>query len=193
MTRWRKTVREAIVLAMIGAGLGLAGNMVRARPLPLGEDHFKMRTAGSRGAGIEGAGAETGEGQADGPIANPGIVEISLDQAIDYFSSPDYLPGTSDTRYLFIDARDDEAYEEGRISGAVQVDHYRKQEYLPDVLPIVEQVEQVIVYCNGGKCEDSILVAMDLLELGVPAERILLFKDGWEAWLGAGLDIETGE
>lgn len=101
-----------------------------------------------------------------------------------------------DTRLLtgeivIVDARSDEPYQSGRIPGAIQFDYYRA-EYYAEVIPRVMAAQQVIVYCNGGTCEDSLLTCQHFVSLGVPSNHLCLFKDGWEAWKKAGLPIETG-
>ena len=45
----------------------------------------------------------------------------------------------------------------------------------------------IIVYCSGGDCHDSRLVANALLTLGF--SNVSVFTDGWEAWSAAGLPI----
>lgn len=102
----------------------------------------------------------------------------------------------ADTRLLtgeivIVDARSDEPYQAGRIPGAIQFDYYRA-EYYAEVIPRAMAAEQVIVYCNGGACEDSLLTCQHFVSLGIPANHLCLFKDGWEAWKKAGLPIETG-
>jgi 3-mercaptopyruvate sulfurtransferase SseA len=94
--------------------------------------------------------------------------------------------------HVFVDARADEAYEAGHIPGAVQCDYYRLESYLPEVLTRVGAAEKIIVYCNGGDCEDSLQVCGELLRADVPKARILVFRGGWEAWDAAELPVETG-
>jgi rhodanese-related sulfurtransferase len=92
---------------------------------------------------------------------------------------------------VIVDARSDEPYQAGRIPGAIQFDYYRA-EYYAEAIPRAMAAEQVIIYCNGGSCEDSLLTCQHFVSLGIPANHLCLFKDGWEAWKTAGLPIETG-
>ncbi len=93
---------------------------------------------------------------------------------------------------VLIDARDDAAYKAGRIPGAIQLDYYRLEGYIERVMDAALAAQQVIVYCNGGRCEDSLLVCQELELRGIPRTAIALFKDGWEAWKAADLPIESG-
>jgi len=187
----RKTAAETLVLLLLSCAVGLGGNAVRARGLELTRDYFQVsRTAIEAAPSERSKEAASVEPSTDGLVPNPGVAEVTLGDAMGCFCDPGYVPGASDTRFLFIDARNDADYAEGHIPGALLVDHYYSSQYLPDVLPIVEWTEKVIIYCNGGDCEDNALVAMDLLEEGVPAAKICLFKGGWEAWEVAGLPCE---
>ena len=172
-----RAVLEAFALVLIGCAAGLAGNAVRARGLDLGRDYFSQ-PAGDRSEG----GDERPPSYAWG--------EVTLQEVIGYFNDPEYVSGSSDTRFVFIDARDDANYADGHIPGALLFNHYFKDDYLPEILPIVENVDKVIVYCNGGTCEDSKFVCGDLLAEDVPAEKILLFTGGLEQWTKAEQPVE---
>ncbi len=105
------------------------------------------------------------------------------------FQSLEYEDG----RCIFIDARNDEAYSEKHIPGAYQLDHYFVDRYVDALLPLCRNAERIIVYCNGGKCEDSKLAALDLIERGVAADRLFVYIGGVVAWGQDGLPFEQGE
>ena len=189
MRSLRTAVLEAIFLSVIGAAVGLAANGFRDRGLALGVNHF----AGARSS--ESANT-TGIDSADikkGMSLPAGVRETNLAGVTTCFDDPTYDPNMSDCRYLFVDARNDEHFAVGHIPDAVQIDHYYKDDYLPAVLPLITNIERVILYCEGNECEDSILVAQDLIDAGVPADKLFVFKGGWEAWQEVGLPIETEE
>ena len=48
----------------------------------------------------------------------------------------------------------------------------------------------IIVYCSGGDCHDSQLVANALLSLGF--SDVTVFTGGWDEWSAAGLPAATG-
>ncbi len=55
-------------------------------------------------------------------------------------------------------------------------------------------MDYVIVYCDGGNCEDSINLGSDLIELyNVPFEKIYLFEGGYDEWSKAQQAITQGE
>lgn len=124
----------------------------------------------------------------DYKVGEHGFYELTFAQAARLFEDP----ATQTQDFLFVDARDDDSFDAGHISGALQIDHYYLEQYLPDVLPAAFTAQKVIVYCNGGKCEDSILVCNDLLDEGVEWENLLLFKGGWKAWTANNMPVEKG-
>jgi rhodanese-related sulfurtransferase len=93
---------------------------------------------------------------------------------------------------IFVDARNDAHYEAGHIPGAHQLDYYRPEAYLPTVLTACATAQQILVYCNGGDCEDSELTAVLLTQSGVPGERLYIYPGGFAEWTANGLPLELG-
>jgi rhodanese-related sulfurtransferase len=117
-----------------------------------------------------------------------GFQTVSVAQAIEFFNDP-----MAEIKvYLFVDARDDKHYGEGHIPGAIQADHYQLDLYLDNLIQYAEAAEKIIVYCNGGDCEDSIYMCQDLEGMGISHDIIYLFVGGWEAWTKNDMPIETG-
>ncbi len=94
--------------------------------------------------------------------------------------------------HVFIDARADHGFGEGHVPGALQCDAYRLAAYFGDALNAALQAERVIVYCNGGNCEDSLIVCNELVSGGVGWGKVYLFRGGWEEWSKAGYPVEKG-
>ena len=101
-------------------------------------------------------------------------------------------PSTASGAYVFLDARDEDAYEDGHIPGAIQADHYEIGECIDTVLAYVESADKIIVYCTGGDCEDSIFLCCDLVDFAVPCNRIRVYPGGWEEWSTSGMPVATG-
>jgi 3-mercaptopyruvate sulfurtransferase SseA len=93
---------------------------------------------------------------------------------------------------IFIDARDDEHYQAGHIPGAYEFDPYHPEKYFPDVLPACRAAEQIVVYCNGGDCDDSKTAVLLLKEVGIPDQKLLLYSGGITEWTGTHQPVETG-
>ena len=111
----------------------------------------------------------------------PHITYISLVQAEDLFS----------TGALFLDSREREKYQQGRIFGALSLPF--EGEHDPVVLDILDAPHEktLVVYCDGSECRSSINLATALHDRGYTDIRV--FFGGWEEWLNAGLPIENDQ
>lgn len=136
----------------------------------------------------EEAGAPAAMAEDEGHVEHP-YQSISTKEVFDLFQDPGTAWGVS----LFVDARSDQAYGEGHIPGAFQVDPYNPGDYIDAVLEREPGAEKIVVYCNGGDCEDSIFLCRDLIyEFNIPYEKVYLYEGGWKAWKRNDLPVETG-
>jgi rhodanese-related sulfurtransferase len=88
---------------------------------------------------------------------------------------------------LFLDARRTSIYEEGHIAGARLFSFWEdgldaKLQVLADAT--FDFKDPVVIYCSGGDCRDSHLLADRMWPLGYRNLRI--FKGGWPAWVALG-------
>jgi len=103
-----------------------------------------------------------------------------------------------DARYaqglvVFIDARNDEHYQAGHIPGAYQLDHFRVQDYIATALPVCQAAEQIIVYCNGGDCDDSENTAIFLRDAGIDKSKLFVYAGGIAEWMTNRMPVEIGQ
>lgn len=208
------TINQAIVIGFLSLVLSVGINEVRGKDhLSLTRQYFRgsdTPKTGTEPGGRNGSGAptesepkttrtedatansgdqNTSEPPQNGDAKSPFDV-VSLDEAVDIWQDEKTQYGM----YVFVDARDDDWFESGHIPGAVQCDYYRIEHYMGEVYSRVAGAEKVVVYCNGGDCEDSLLVCGELLRMDVPRDNIFLFKGGWDAWKKSGMPVsENGE
>ena len=93
---------------------------------------------------------------------------------------------------LILDARPSVFFAQGHVPGAINLardDFARDYRHLTGVLQAAHD-KPIIVYCSGGECHDSRLVANALLSLGF--SNVTVFTGGWDAWSAAGLPTSTG-
>jgi rhodanese-related sulfurtransferase len=93
---------------------------------------------------------------------------------------------------LILDARPSTFFEQGHVPGALNLardDFAHDYRALAGVLKPAHG-KPIIVYCSGGDCHDSRLVANALLSLGFSNVRV--FTGGWDAWSAAGWPASTG-
>lgn len=97
---------------------------------------------------------------------------------------------------LFLDARRTSIYEQGHIAGArsfsvweSDVDDKVNKLYEERNDPR-QQAEPIVVYCSGGDCEDSHMLAQKLW--GVQFNNVYVYKDGWPDWEKRGGPARKG-
>ena len=88
---------------------------------------------------------------------------------------------------LIVDARDKTFYDQGHIPGALSLP---RDEFASSYKALRSTLDQhrdqpIIVYCSGGDCHDSRLVAGALLSLGY--NQVQVFTDGWQGWTDNGM------
>jgi rhodanese-related sulfurtransferase len=94
---------------------------------------------------------------------------------------------------LFLDARRSSVFAEGHIAGArsfpvweSDIDARVKGLYEEGL----DQQAPVVVYCSGGNCEDSHMLAEKLYMVGF--DNVLIYKDGFPDWQKRGLAVSKG-
>jgi rhodanese-related sulfurtransferase len=93
---------------------------------------------------------------------------------------------------LILDARPSSFFIHGHVPGALNLardDFAHDYRRLSGILKAAGN-KPIIVYCSGGACHDSRLVANALLTLGF--DNVSVFTGGWEEWSAAGLPASTG-
>lgn len=195
--RWAKSMAiEACLVAFVGMALALVANGISPRGLRLSRDYFPAIApvavpVSSAPLAPSAAGGESAAPVVDALTARlqqRGLHLVRSNEVIELFRDPRREQGL----VLFVDARDDAHFAAGHIPGAWPFDRYRPEAYLPTVLPACLAALKVVVYCNGGECEDSEFAAVMLREAGVAADSLLVYAGGIAEWKTLGLPVETG-
>lgn len=195
MRNAKAVVFEALLIAALGLAFALAANAISPRGLRLGRNYFPATPTPPAKSAVVHSGSlppkTTPTDKAGATLLRlqqRGLQLISSNEVVELFRDPRYEQGL----IVFIDARDDAHYAAGHIPGAWQFHHYRAEEYLPAVLPTCMTALKVIVYCNGGECEDSEFAAIMLRDAGVPRETLFVYAGGIVEWKAGRLPMETG-
>ena len=117
-----------------------------------------------------------------------GLQLIDGHRAVQLFHDSHLKPGV----IAFIDARDEEHYQAGHIPGAYEFDPYHPEKYFPAVLPVCQAAEQIVVYCNGGDCDDSKTAALLLRDVGIANQKLFIYGGGITEWTNNHQPVETG-
>jgi rhodanese-related sulfurtransferase len=183
--------------AVLAAGLvfALLANFVSPRGLTIGRNYFPGKntlpmpaSATNRVAAGAGSTTTTPAALVEARLKANGLEMADSNKVMQLYRDPRYELEL----IIFVDARDDRHYQEGHVPGAYQLDHYRVADYLAPVLAASQNAEQIVVYCNGGDCEDSEFAAITLRDAGVPREKLLVYGGGMTEWATNGLPVELG-
>jgi len=196
MRKAKTVLVEAALVAAVGLVFALAANALSPHGLRLSRDYFpgggKLATPAPAGTNAETTSASPGSTD---PLAatlrrlvEHGLQPVSSNAVVELFQDPRYEQGV----LVIVDARDDTHYQKGHIPGAWQFDHYHPDQYLPTVLPVCMGAQKVVVYCNGGACEDSEFATIMLRDAGVPRENLFVYAAGITEWMNSGQTVETG-
>ena len=91
-------------------------------------------------------------------------------------------------KFVFVDARSRDDYEEGHIKGAVSLPVGEFDEKIDVFLEEYSSEKAIVTYCSGRTCEDSHRLAQLLLAFGYT--EINVFIDGFPGWEAEGYPIE---
>ena len=89
-----------------------------------------------------------------------------------------------------VDARRPGLYGEGHVPGARSVPAPEAEKALSVDLLNLPREGTLVVYCEGGDCQSSFLLAKRLHDEGFKDIRVM--TGGWKAWQAAGLPEERG-
>lgn len=127
--------------------------------------------------------AAVDSGKVFAPHPDKAAVEVSPDDVLLLFGR----------KALFLDARRSSVYAEGHIAGArsmpvweSDVDARVKALYEEGL----DQQAPVVIYCSGGNCEDSHMLAEKLYMVGF--DNLLIYKDGFPDWEKRGQPVSKG-
>ena len=127
--------------------------------------------------------AAVGASQRFPPHADRASAEIGTDEAEALFREG----------RLFLDARRSSVYADGHISGARSFPVWESD--IGDRVKALyeeglDQNAPVVLYCSGGDCEDSHMLAEKLYMVGFNA--LYVDKDGFPGWQKRGLPVTKG-
>ena len=183
---------EACLVTLLGVAFALLANTLSPLGLKLNRDYFPrgevpptLRPAITTAPGPLSAEDARLVVQR---LQTRGLQAIGSKEVAELFRDPRYADGL----IVFVDSREESPYQAGHIPGAWPFDHYRPERYLGSVLPVCMTALQIVVYCQGGSCEDSEFAAVNLRDAGIPTTSLFVFVGGLDEWSSQGRPVETG-
>ena len=186
-------ISGVIAIALIASVVALAANSVRDHgSINFSRNYFKKLPVVTDTT--EQAQPTTDSETGEAPAPDDGIQRLSFEEAHDNFvTGEEEYESTGESIYLFVDARVRDQYEEGHIPGAAWLYHYESENLIDELRPELELAFFIIIYCNGGDCEDSIHLATDLMSLyGLPGENIFVYEGGLDEWVENEMPVVSG-
>ncbi|MFK5976595.1 MAG: rhodanese-like domain-containing protein [Sulfurovum sp.] len=138
------------------------------------------------------------------------LLPISLDEDIETYGELEVLAfmkeiSKGDKKKVLIDGRTESWYEYRTIAGAVNMSfkhfkdrerfHFEFKAHLKDLGVVInknetlnfDKAKEVVIFCNGPWCGQSVAMIRALEEIGYPLENIKWYRGGLQNWLGAGM------
>jgi rhodanese-related sulfurtransferase len=155
-----KTAARMLALIGVSLVLGAAVNLARPHPLPWIEDWSHRVETQALELGLRTANAAQAREMAEGGI------------------------------YFVFDARPVEQFMEGHLPGAMSLPSDAYDERILEYAVMLIPEQEILVYCSGRVCDESLQVCKNLLGQGYT--NLVLFAEGMEAWQAAGYPVEEG-
>lgn len=170
---------------------------------PMGETAPGGETAPSgetAPAGSTGPAGPTGPAETTAAVALPPTAAVEIPpvppdkQWLEL--EPAQVKALFDQNALFVDARRRSVYEEGHVPGAVSISPWESgvdekvQNLFFDPRIAGSTESRIVVYCNGGDCEDSHMIGDKLWENKFTA--VYVYHDGWPDWTANKWPVTTG-
>jgi rhodanese-related sulfurtransferase len=191
-TAVKKILLEAVLVVVSGAVFALAANRLSPWGLALTRNYFPEGTGRLMSALPRAGTNSTAPDLAQllaAELKEKGLQAANGRQVVRLFRDPRCLQNL----IVFIDARDEQRYRAGHIPGAYEFDPYRPETYFAEVLPVCQAAEQIVVYCNGGDCDDSVTAAILLRDVGIANQKIMIYTGGITEWITNRLPVELGK
>ncbi len=187
----KRVLQEALLVAIIGAALAFLANSLSPRGLQLTRNYENRKPLPGTNAvaSLMGTNSRSPLEKLVADLKAQGLQLADSNQVVQLFHDPGLEQGV----VAFLDARHAAEYEQGHIPSAHLLDYYHPEAYLSNALQVCQMAMQIVVYCNGGDCEDSERTAVMLRDLGVPKDRLYVYGGGISEWRTNALPIELGE
>ncbi|HXW83036.1 MAG TPA: rhodanese-like domain-containing protein [Candidatus Binataceae bacterium] len=170
-----KVVRDfsaVVVLALVALGAGLALNHFSSQQMPLVYQTPEQRL----------------DAQLNSLISTPPF-KVTPAATV---GLPEFRAAVEAKNALILDARPSFFFQQGHVPGALNLarDNFAADYRALEPTLKTQLDRPVFVYCSGGACHDSKLVANALLSLGFA--NVSVYTGGWDEWSAQGLPVATG-
>ena len=164
-------IRQALIIVIISAVIGGFLNLIRADRIPWISTKISLMF-------IDPVNPVSSDSLKNLPFPYPrGILMDGLQETIG-------------KEGVIIDSRLPEYYQEGHITGAINISFEEIDNYVAKLTEI-NQDTMVVIYCDGGDCELSFDLAVYMIGIGYL--RVYVYEGGWEEWSASALPVTLGD
>jgi rhodanese-related sulfurtransferase len=153
----RPALWHAILIIGVGMVCGTVANLVAPARIPWVEDWSHYLEAKAMKEGVPAAGLE--------------LVRQASERGVP----------------LLLDARPLEDFHEGHIPNAISVPYKTIDTEFENVQFLLARDQQILTYCSGRLCDDSLMLALFLRQQGFT--NVAIFVGGFPEWQSAGHPI----
>src|ERR1700693_3650396 len=150
------------VIAGISLGLGLARNHFSSQPLPMVYRSPEQRLEAELTT-----------------LVNTPPVNLAPAETL---ALPEFRSVVDNKTALILDARSSVFFQQGHVPAALNLARDNFAQDYRRLSPVLKGMNDkpIIVYCSGGYCHDSKMVAHALMMLGF--DNVRVFTGGWDEW-----------
>jgi len=118
------------------------------------------------------------------------VEEKSAELGVRIAELPEAEQIVDDGIHFIFDARSTDYFEAGHLPMAMSLPETEFDEKFLEIAPMLIPEQEIMVYCSGADCDESLQVSKYLVEQGFT--NVVLFESGYESWVEAGLPVEEG-
>ncbi len=177
INRWISTtaLREAVLLLLLAAALGIAANGLRPDPLTVSLSRPLLPAAPDSAMVDLPVIGVTPDSHSTGPV------RVTTEQVLHLINR---------NNLVLLAARSPEEYKQGHLPAAINVTIARVYEHM-DKIAQLPRDRWIVCYCGGPPCDLGELLAYELVSFGL--SRVAVYESGVDSWIRAGHELETGE
>lgn len=185
MLELNSTFKETAAVALAGAVIGAVAWMLQSPDFEKALAPPEKASDAELTAMLEPTSPENTESAENKPKVTAAPKMISFMDVIGKFFG--------ESNVTFVDGRDQNTYELGHIPSAINIDAEQLEsdpKHGANVLAKIPKNQVMIVYCSGGGCTLSKILAANLIGRGYA--KVLIFEGGWNEWVDQGQLKEEG-
>lgn len=197
----KSTLGQIVAIVALGSALGIADSIARPVDLSKREAPPPIPTPASTHTTSTTPTPSTNQttstpGSTPAAVPAPAATSFVFATEADLKSKPGQITVAQakalfDQQAFFIDARKLEDYRKDHVKGSYRMAEADFQFGNPPMLAAIPRDATLVVYCNGGNCDESELVAKMINGAGY--QKVYVMHDGIPGWLAMSYPSEKGD